>query len=127
MSMNAHGLRPVGLETIPRQTALHTENTTPLPLSQKEHPLSPKTHRLAAFAVAAVAALATALTSSAGDDLKTEPGYTSLFNGKDLTGWTYKGSKANLEGMTETPDGRIKVENGVIVVMEKDSKGKGGI
>jgi len=90
--------------------------------------LSPRAHKLAAFAVAAVAALATSLTSSAGDDFKPEPGYTSLFNGKDLTGWVYSGMKGkSMDGQTETPDGRIKVENGVIVVMEKDSKGKGGI
>jgi hypothetical protein len=90
--------------------------------------LSPATHRLAAFAVLTVVALATTLTSSAGDNFKTEEGYTSLFNGNDLTGWRYTAApKANLEGKTETPDGRIKVENGVIVVMEKDSKGKGGI
>jgi hypothetical protein len=56
-----------------------------------------------------------------------EPGYTSLFNGKDLTGWTYKGSKESLEGKTETSDGRISVVNGAIVMNEKDSSGKGGI
>jgi hypothetical protein len=58
---------------------------------------------------------------------KTEEGFTSLFNGKDLTGWVYKGSKESLEGKTETTDGRISVENGVIVMHEKDKKEKGGI
>jgi hypothetical protein len=63
----------------------------------------------------------------ADDDFKPEPGYTSLFNGKDLTGWRYAGSKEVLEGKTETGDKRFEVVNGVIVANEKDAKGKGGI
>jgi hypothetical protein len=72
--------------------------------------------------------LALPAPGNAGDDFKVEEGYTSLFNGKDLTGWRYTAMpKASLEGKTETPDGRIQVENGAIVMNEKDSKGKGGI
>src|SRR5215470_8586312 len=56
---------------------------------------------------------------------KVEEGYTSLFNGKDLTGWKYYGTM--LEGKTQTPDKRIEVKDGVIVMNEKDEKGKGGI
>jgi hypothetical protein len=63
----------------------------------------------------------------AADDFKPEEGYTSLFNGKDLTGWRYLGSKESLEGKTETPDKRIQVVDGVIVCNEKDTQGKGGI
>jgi hypothetical protein len=63
----------------------------------------------------------------AADDFKPEEGFSPLFNGKDLTGWRYKGSKESLEGKTETPDGRIKVEGGAIVMLEKDRQGKGGI
>jgi hypothetical protein len=51
----------------------------------------------------------------AGDG-KIEPGYTSLFNGKDLTGWKYY--KDNLDGKTETSDKRFTVENGTIVANE---------
>jgi hypothetical protein len=52
----------------------------------------------------------------------------SLFNGKDLTGWVYPGQKGKpLDGMTETPDGRIRVRDGVIVIEAKDKAGKGGI
>jgi hypothetical protein len=65
--------------------------------------------------------------SRAQDDFKPEEGYTSLFNGKDLTGWRYVGSKENLEGKTETSDQRVQVMNGVIVMNPKDAKGKGGI
>ena len=64
----------------------------------------------------------------ADEEFKIEDGYTSLFNGKDLSGWRYPGAKGrDMDGQTETPDKRIAVENGVIVMNEKDSKGKGGI
>jgi hypothetical protein len=66
-------------------------------------------------------------TSRAEEDFRIEEGFTSLFNGKDLTGWVYRGSKEDLTGKTETADGRIAVENGLIVMREKDNKGKGGI
>jgi hypothetical protein len=57
-----------------------------------------------------------------------EEGFTSLFNGKDLTGWRYVPTpKESLEGKTETPDSRIVVKDGVILVNEKDKNGKGGI
>jgi hypothetical protein len=64
---------------------------------------------------------------AAGDDFQPEKGFTSLFNGKDLTGWRYKGSKEDLANKTATADGRIQVEGGAIVMMPKDNKGKGGI
>jgi len=63
-----------------------------------------------------------------GKDFKPEAGFTSLFNGKDLTGWVYKPSpKDDLAGKTETPDGRIEVKDGIIVVNAKDKNDKGGI
>lgn len=64
----------------------------------------------------------------AADDFKIEDGYHSLFNGKDLTGWLYHGARGHeMDGKTETPDKRVSVEKGVIVMHAKDSKGKGGI
>src|SRR5947209_8238266 len=68
-------------------------------------------------------------TLSHAQEGKVEEAYTSLFNGKDLTGWTYKvGKKMEpLDGKTATADGRFSVENGVIVAHAKDSSGKGGI
>jgi len=66
--------------------------------------------------------------SQAADDFKFEDGYVSLFNGKDLTGWVYPGVKGKpLDGQTETPDKRIEVKDGIILVNEKDKDGKGGI
>ena len=61
----------------------------------------------------------------ADDDFKVEEGFTLLFNGKDLSGWTYKNEP--LDGKTETPDKRFSVADGIIVAHPKDSEGKGGI
>jgi hypothetical protein len=48
------------------------------------------------------------------DDFKPEPGYISLFNGKDLTGWGY--GTNNFNGKTESGDGRYTAKNGFLVV-----------
>lgn len=59
---------------------------------------------------------------------KIEKGFTSLFNGKDLTGWVYPGKNGKpMAGKTETPDGRVAVEGGAILMRAKDAKGRGGI
>src|SRR4051794_39805429 len=80
----------------------------------------------AALLLAALAALT--LDGRAADEFKPEAGFVSLFNGKDLSGWVYKGApKESLDGKTETPDKRIEVKGGVILVNEKDKDGKGGI
>ena len=74
------------------------------------------------------AVLAVAATVRAQDPPRVEDGFTSLFNGKDLTGWRYTPTpKESLEGKTITSDGRIEVKDGVILMNEKDNKGKGGI
>jgi hypothetical protein len=76
------------------------------------------------FGLAVVLSLAAPSLSL--DDFQLEEGYASLFNGKDLTGWKYPGAKS-LEGKTATPDRRIEVKDGVILVNERDSQGQGGI
>ena len=48
------------------------------------------------------------------DDFKLEPGYVSLIQGKDLTGWGYKTN--NFDGKTESIDGRYTAKDGMIVV-----------
>ena len=61
--------------------------------------------------------LAFALAGSVlADDAKPDPGFTLLFNGKDLTGWKQKGSKDSLAGKTEAFGGRFKVKDGEIVI-----------
>ncbi len=56
------------------------------------------------------------------DDFKTEEGYTSLFSGKDLTGWRLGGTK--LDGKTETKNKKWPVDNETIVI---DGGGGGDI
>lgn len=50
------------------------------------------------------------------DDFAPEPGFESLFNGRDLTGWGYADGTA-FDGKAETPDARFGVRNGRIVVL----------
>jgi len=50
----------------------------------------------------------------AEDDFKLEPGYVSLFNGKDLTGWGYKTN--NFDGKSVSDDGRYSAGDGILTV-----------
>jgi hypothetical protein len=66
------------------------------------------------LAVSLVAgSLLAATATCAADNAATEPGYRSLFNGKDLTGWKYGNKK--LDGLSQTPDRRFEVKDGIIV------------
>src|SRR3954447_12424934 len=52
----------------------------------------------------------------AAGDFKLEPGFTLLFNGKNLDGWREaRGKKESLEGKTEAYQGRFKVVDGNLV------------
>jgi hypothetical protein len=44
-----------------------------------------------------------------------DPGFTSLFNGRDLTGWGYLTN--NFDGQTSSMDGRYVARNGRLIVM----------
>jgi lysophospholipase L1-like esterase len=48
------------------------------------------------------------------DDFKLEPGFVSLFNGRDLTGWGFKTN--NFDGRTTSNDGRYVAKNGRLIV-----------
>lgn len=70
--------------------------------------------------------LLVALFTFAADDSKLEEGYTSLFNGKDLTGWEYgpvpvskKPIIEKLDGKTATSDKVFEVSDGLIVASGK--------
>ena len=52
------------------------------------------------------------------EDFQPEPGYISLFNGKDLTGWGYRSN--SFDGKMESPDGRYSASNGVLVVHPRE-------
>jgi hypothetical protein len=50
----------------------------------------------------------------AADNFTPDPGYISLFNGKDLTGWGYKTN--NFDGKTASDDGRYSAGDGILTV-----------
>ena len=53
----------------------------------------------------------------AADDFKPEPGFVSLFNGKDLTGWRYLTGES-FDGKTVTPDARFTGAEGILAAHE---------
>ena len=70
---------------------------------------------LPTLAMACVAFVSTA-TVRAADDWNPEPGFTSLFNGKDLTGWQDPKKGEKFDGKTSSSDGRYSAANGVLTV-----------
>ena len=60
---------------------------------------------------------------TADDSFQLEPGYQSLFNGKDLTGWQFRpdakgnGRAAKFDGQTASDDGRYVAKHGRLIVM----------
>jgi len=62
--------------------------------------------------------LMTCLTfsASAADDFKLEPGFTLMFNGKDLSGWKEKTGGASLDGKTEAYKGRFTYKDGILTI-----------
>lgn len=54
------------------------------------------------------------------DDWKPDDGFTSLFNGKDLTGWHYK-TESDLDGKTASTDDRYSAAAGVLTVHPHDA------
>ena len=50
---------------------------------------------------------------------KPDPGFTSLYNGKDLTGWCYvdkDGKETTFAGQSQSPDGRYSAQGEILVV-----------
>jgi len=70
---------------------------------------------LSAFLFTSLVLLLTGSSQSA-DDFKLEPGFTLLFNGKNLDGWKEASRKKEaLAGKTEAYNGRFKVVDGKLV------------
>ncbi len=60
-------------------------------------------------------------TETEPDDFTLEPGFVSLFNGEDLTGWGFRDQKTleiqqSFDGKTASNDGRYVAKNGRIIV-----------
>jgi Domain of Unknown Function (DUF1080) len=73
------------------------------------------TTRLTRFRFLALALLGSLALSAYADDFVLEPGFESLFNGKDLTGWHFKDGPA-FDGKTASNDGRYSAKDGVLTV-----------
>jgi Domain of Unknown Function (DUF1080) len=54
-------------------------------------------------------------SASNAEDWKPEEGFTSLYNGKDLTGWQYTDDE-RFDGKTEADDGRYSAKGDTLVV-----------
>ncbi len=65
-------------------------------------------------------AISMILTVARADDFKPEPGYISLFNGKDLTGWGYLTN--NFDGKLASDDGRFSATNGALMVHPREPR-----
>ncbi len=63
-------------------------------------------------------ALASAGIALAADAFQLEAGFTSLFNGKDLTGWSYSATDT-FDGKTTASDQRYSAKDGVLTVHPK--------
>ena len=72
--------------------------------------------RLAILTFAALVAT----TSARADDFNPEPGYVSLFNGHDLTGWGYRTN--HFDGKATSSDGRYSGTNGVLAVHPREPR-----
>jgi len=78
------------------------------------------------FKLLPLAVLAVTCTALAADNFKLDEGYTSLFNGNDLTGWEYgpvpvtkKPIIEKLDGKMATKDKVFEVSDGLIVASGK--------
>lgn len=77
------------------------------------HPNEAGYHKWAAALRPVLATLG--LTETEPDSFQPEPGFTSLFNGKDLTGWKYKDGPA-FDGQVRSSDQRYFARNGRLIV-----------
>ena len=76
--------------------------------------------RILSGGLATLLPIVLAASIASAQDSKVEPGYISLFNGKDLTGWGYKTN--NFDGKLASNDGRYSATNGILVVHPREPR-----
>ena len=79
-----------------------------------------KSFRILSTGLVAVFLGTLTLSMAHAADFKPEPGFVSLFNGKDLTGWGYRTN--NFDGKKESPDGRYTARDGALVVNPREPR-----
>jgi hypothetical protein len=79
-------------------------------------------HRSLALTMLVVCVLGVCTIAQTTQPWKPDEGFTSLYNGKDLTGWSYKvdGKEEIFDGKTEASDGRYTAKGDAIVVNPLD-------
>ena len=77
------------------------------------------TRRFSTPLIAVLAVLAGTNFPLRAADWKPETGFTSLYNGKDLTGWGYSATE-KFDGKTEASDGRYSAKGETLVVNPQD-------
>ena len=71
-------------------------------------------NRIALLSLIGFLMVTTSRVVTGADEFKPEPGYISLFNGQDLTGWGYRTN--NFDGKTASDDGRYSAADGILTV-----------
>lgn len=69
-----------------------------------------------AAALAIVTTFVSPVLAAPDDTWQPEPGFASLFNGKDLSGWNDPKKGENFDGKTASSDGRYSAAAGVLTV-----------
>jgi hypothetical protein len=69
---------------------------------------------ICSFCIVVLFLASAALLLARADNLQPEPGYISLFNGTNLTGWGYLTN--NFDGQTASDDGRYSAADGILTV-----------
>ena len=74
---------------------------------------------------AALALAMSVLFLARAEEFTPEPGFVSLYNGKDLTGWGYRDKEQKIleafDGKSEASDGRYTAKPGILVVNPSDT------
>lgn len=76
-------------------------------------------HRFALPCLVLLALILPQLARGQEESWKPEEGFTSLYNGKDLTGWEYNADE-RFDGKTEAADGRFAAKGESLVVIAHD-------
>ncbi len=75
---------------------------------------------LLSFSILAITPAILNVFGAAPDDFKLEPGFVSLYNGKDLTGWSYRDKAGKVleafDGKLEASDKRYTAKADILVV-----------
>jgi len=62
-----------------------------------------------------------ATSGTTASSWKPDAGFTSLFNGRDLSGWEYRGADAGVfDGLGQSSDARYTVADGIIKTKDRD-------